>query len=179
VNLIAFAPLWLAALTAAALLAAAIEDVMRLRISNIAVLAVLFAAIAAMAFAGFHVALWENAAVFVGVLAVGTFAFARNWLGGGDVKLFAATGLWVGFEAAPWLLAAIFLAGGVVAILYIIVRKARGKKRSEANRIPYGVAIAAGALFVLGSQYSNRASERGLAPLPAIKGVDLPKQSAP
>ena len=175
-NLIAFAPAWLAALTAAALLAAAIEDLRRLRISNVTVLVVLLAAIAAMAFAGFRGALWQNAAVFVGVLIVGTFAFARNWLGGGDVKLLAATGLWVGFEAAPWLLAAIFLAGGVVAILYIIVRKARGKKRSEANRIPYGVAIAAGALFVLGSQYSNRANERGFAPLPVIKGVNLPNQ---
>ena len=175
-NLIAFAPVWLAALTAAALLAAAIEDLMRLRISNITVVVVMLAAIAAMAFAGLRADLWENAAVFVGVLTVGTFAFARNWLGGGDVKLLAATFLWVGFEAAPWLLASIFLAGGVVAILYIVVRKARGKKRSEANRIPYGVAIAAGALFVLGNQYSNRANEREFAPLPGIKGISLPHQ---
>lgn len=172
-NLIPFAPPWLAALAAAALLAAAIEDVIRLRISNITVLVVLAGAIAAMVFQGFHGPLWENAIVFAAVLLAGTFAFARNWLGGGDVKLLAATCLWVGFDAAPWLLAGIFLAGGAVAIVYILVRKARGKRRSEANRIPYGVAIAAGALFFLGSQYANK-PERELRPLPSIKGVNLP-----
>ena len=175
-NLIVFAPQWLAAVVVAALLAAAIEDVARLRISNITVLVVLAGAIAAMAFGGFHGQLWQNALVFPAVLLLGTFAFARNWLGGGDVKLLAATSLWVGFDAAPWLLAGVFLAGGVVAILYIIVRKARGKKRNEANRIPYGVAIAAGALFFLGSQYANKSDEGHLRPLPTIKGVNLPHQ---
>jgi prepilin peptidase CpaA len=173
-NLIVSAPQWLAALLAAALLAGAAEDVLRLRISNITVLVVLAGAIAAMAFAGFHGSLWENAVVFAAILAVGTFAFARNWLGGGDVKLLAATGLWVGFAAAPWLLATIFLAGGAVAVVYIIIRKLRGLKRSEANRIPYGVAIAAGALFLFGNQYANKPDERNLRPLPAIKGVNLP-----
>ena len=173
-NLIVFAPQWLAALLAAALLAGAAEDILRLRISNITVLVVLAGAIAAMAFAGFHGPLWQNALVFAAILAVGTFAFARNWLGGGDVKLLAATGLWVGFAAAPWLLATIFISGGLVAVVYIIIRKLRGLKRSEANRIPYGVAIAAGALFLLGSQYANKPDERNLRPLPAIKGVNLP-----
>ena len=127
-NLITYAPLWLAALTAIALLAGAAEDMIRLRISNVTVLIVLAAAIAAMAFAGFPGALWQNALVFLGILVLGTLAFSRELLGGGDVKLLAATGLWVGFDAAPWLLAAIFLAGGVVAVGYIIVRKMRGRK---------------------------------------------------
>lgn len=170
-NLILFAPQWLVALTVAALLAAAVEDVIRLRISNITVLVVFGAAIAAMAFEGFEGPLWQNAIVFAAVLAVGTFAFARNWLGGGDVKLLAATSLWVGFEAVQWLLASVFVVGGLVAILFIIVRKARGQKRSDSNRIPYGVAIAAGAFFLLGTQYSDKA-ERNQRPLPAIKGVN-------
>jgi hypothetical protein len=58
--------------------------------------------------------------------------------------------------------------------MYIVIRKLRGLKRSEANRIPYGVAIAAGALFLLGNQYANKPDERNLRPLPAIKGVNLP-----
>ena len=99
-NLIAFAPTWLAALLAAALVAAAVEDMVRLRISNITVLVVLAGAIAAMAFEGFRGPLWQNAVVFAAVLAVGTLMFARNLLGGGDVKLFAATALWVNFTAA-------------------------------------------------------------------------------
>ena len=172
-NLITYAPLWLAALTAIALLAGAAEDMIRLRISNITVLIVLATAIAAMAFAGFPGALWQTALVFLGILVLGTLAFSRELLGGGDVKLLAATGLWVGFDAAPWLLAAIFLAGGVVAVGYIIVRKMRGRSRREASRIPYGVAIAAGAIFVLGTQYSTSDSQR---PLPPIKGVNLPQR---
>src|SRR4029079_18352770 len=122
-NLIPFAPTWLAVLLAPALLAAAIEAMVRMRISNITVLAVLAAAIAAMAFEGFHGPLWQNAVVFGAVLAIGTLMFARNLLGGGDVKLFAATALWVNFSAALALLVMIFLAGGVVALLYILVRK--------------------------------------------------------
>ena len=82
--------------------------------------------------------------------------------------------LWVGFAAAPALLASIFLAGGLVAIVFIVVRKLRGLKRSHANRIPYGIAIAAGALFLLGNQYANSQSQRDFRPLPAIKGVNLP-----
>jgi len=173
-NLITVAPAWLAALTAAALVAAAIEDLVRLKISNITVLVVLAGAIAAMAFGSFEGPWWQNAIVFAAILVVGTFAFAREWIGGGDVKLLAATGLWVGFAAAPALLASIFLAGGLVAIVFIVVRKLRGLKRSQANRIPYGIAIAAGALFLLGNQYANSQSQRDFRPLPAIKGVNLP-----
>jgi len=173
-NLIALAPQWLAFVTVAALLAAALEDAVRLRISNITVLVVLAGAITAMALGGFRGPLWQNAIVFAVILAVGTFAFARNLLGGGDVKLLAATGLWVGFGAALWLLAAVFLAGGVVALIYIAVRKARGKARSEASRIPYGVAIAAGAFYVFGVQYVNDRPNPNFHPLPAIKGVKAP-----
>ena len=78
-NLITYAPLWLAALTAIALLAGAAEDMIRLRISNITVLIVLATAIAAMAFAGFPAALWQNALVFLGILVLGTLAFSSCW----------------------------------------------------------------------------------------------------
>ena len=154
-NLIEFAPLWLAGILLLALLAAAAEDIRRLRISNITVLVVIAAAIGAMAFGGFHGPLWQNAIIFAVIMFIGTFAFSANLLGGGDVKLLAAVGLWVNFEAAIWLIASIFLAGGIVAVIYIIVRKSQGKSRREANRIPYGVAIAAGSLFVLGTQYAH------------------------
>ena len=169
-NLIPFAPIWLAGLLFLALVAAAAEDVWRLRISNITVLVVIAAAIGAMAFEGFRGPLWQNAVIFAVILTIGTFAFSANLLGGGDVKLLAATGLWVNFEASLSLISSIFLAGGVVAIVYIAKRKLQGKKRSEANRIPYGVAIAAGAFFVFGLQYSSGPYH----PLPPIKGVNLP-----
>jgi prepilin peptidase CpaA len=174
-NLITDVPAWLAGLVAIALLAAAAEDVLRLRISNITIVVVLGAAIAAMALEGFRGPLWQNALIFAAILAVGTAAFARDLLGGGDVKLLAATGLWVNLSAAVWLLASVFLAGGLVALVYIFVRRVRGVKRTPTgNRVPYGVAIAAGALFVLGTQYSGGGSERNFRPLPPIKGVHIP-----
>jgi Flp pilus assembly protein protease CpaA len=82
----------------------------------------------------------------------------------------------VGFSAAPWLLAGIFIAGGVLALIYIMVRKLRGKSRREAGRIPYGIAIAAGALWVLGVQYTSPRPNPNFRPLPEIKGVHLPQR---
>src|SRR3954454_24465921 len=114
-NLAEHAPLWLAALVGVALLAAAIEDIVRLRISNVTSVAVLVAAIAAMAIEGFHPSLWQNGVVFISVLAVGTVPFANNLFGGGDVKLLAATGLWMNLSGAVWLIASVFIAGGIVA----------------------------------------------------------------
>jgi prepilin peptidase CpaA len=145
-------------LLAAALAAAAIEDAVRLRISNATCLVVLAAAIVAMALQGFPLALWQNLVVFVVLLVLGTLAFATGKVGGGDVKLLACLGLWVNFSAAPWLVASIFLAGGLVALVYIVVgllRRSRRRddgKRIGQRQIPYGLAIVAGAALVFTGQ---------------------------
>ena len=175
VNLAEHLPVWVAALTAVALLAAAIEDTVRLRISNITSLAVVLCALIAMAFHGFQVSLWQNAVVFVAVLAFGTVAFANNLFGGGDVKLLAATGLWMSLSGAVWLLAAVFIAGGLVAVAFILVRLGRGSrpKRKGGNRIPYGVAIATGALYVLGVQFAGGETKRAYTPLPPVKALQV------
>lgn len=175
-NLIQHAPQWLAALTAIALLAAAGEDLFRLRISNWTCLAVLAGAVVAMAIAGFPAVLWENAVVFFVILVLGTLAFSQNVLGGGDVKLLAATGLWVDLRTAPWLIAAIFVAGGAIAVCYLAVRMLRRTKlkKGQGTQVPYGLAIAAGALFVLGTQNGKGPANSNFHPLPAIKGVRLP-----
>ena len=86
---------WLLALLAAALAAAAIEDAIRLRISNATCLVVLVAAIVAMALHGFPLALWQNLVVFLVLLVLGTLVFATGKVGGGDVELLACLGLWV------------------------------------------------------------------------------------
>jgi prepilin peptidase CpaA len=155
-NLIAGTP-WLTLFLAGALFAAALEDAVRLRISNWTCVAVILAAIVAMAMRGFPLELWQNAAVFALILALGTFAFAGGLLGGGDVKLLAALGLWVDFPGAAWLITAVFLAGGVLAIGFITSRPLRRHAVPEAGSkprpgVPYGVAIAAGALFVFAAQ---------------------------
>lgn len=156
-NLISAAPAWLVLLLAVLLVAAAVEDMVRLRISNIIVVGVLMAAGIAIASAGFPAAVWQNGLVFVGVLVIGTLAFRAGWLGGGDVKLLAALSLWVSLSGAVWVLAAVFLVGGVIAMLYFIFRPFRGRARGSSDkpitsRIPYGLAIAGGASIVFATQ---------------------------
>lgn len=156
-NLITVSPLWLLALVGAALTAAAIEDSIRLRISNATSLAVLVGALAAMAIQGFPLALWQNALVFAVLLVGGTLMFASGKVGGGDVKLLACVGLWVNLSAAVWLLVAVALAGGILALGFIVARSLSGRKTRTKlaggdRGIPYGLAIVAGACIVFAGQ---------------------------
>lgn len=173
-NLIIGAPLWLTALLAASLIAAAIEDVVRLRISNITSGAVLLLGILAMAIHGFPAALWQNAIVFLVILAFGTLGFAARMFGGGDVKLLAAVGCWMSFSAAVWLLAAVFISGGVLAILFILARPIRRRTSQPSGKygsygIPYGLAIAVGAMLIFGAQIGARDAGSGkLVPLYSV-----------
>jgi prepilin peptidase CpaA len=112
VNLATEAPQWLALILAILLVVAAAEDAARLRISNVTVLLVLVGAVAAAAVAGPEVGLWQNLVVVLALLAVGMPMFAAGKLGGGDVKLLAAVGLWFDFKGALWMLIAVAIAGG-------------------------------------------------------------------
>ena len=157
-NLAVEAPQWAALLLIALLLAAAAEDAVRLRISNITVLLVIVAAVIAAIVVGPTLALWQNLAVFAALLAVGTPMFAAGKLGGGDVKLLAALGLWFNLKGALWMLLDVVLAGGVLAILIIALRSLGWSEKIRrrvvllrpGGGIPYGVAIAAGALIAMG-----------------------------
>jgi prepilin peptidase CpaA len=158
VNLAATAPQWLLLILAALSLAAAVEDGARLRISNLTVIGIVATAITAVVLAGPRLSLWENALVFAALLVAGTALFGAGWLGGGDVKFLAALGLWVNLQGALWFLIAVSLAGGALAVVmmtgrWIIWRPMKGRKKfNRHGRIPYGIAIAAGALFAFGQQ---------------------------
>ena len=154
-NLIPNSPTWLVVLLFAALAAAAIEDFIRLKISNFTCLAVLVTALIAMGLNGFPLALWQNALVFLVLLAAGTPLFAAGKMGGGDVKLLACLGLWVNINAGVWLVASALIAGGILAVIYIAVRLARVRagKKYQSKGIPYGVAIAAGASLIFAGQF--------------------------
>lgn len=171
-NLVTSAPVWLAVVLLLTLLAAGIEDVSRLRISNITCLAVLAEAILAIAIEGFSPNLWQNGVALLCVLVVGTAAFAARFLGGGDVKLLAALALWLDLKHLAWLIAAVFIAGGLVAVAYLSMRLITtgvAGVRQKDRRIPYGIAIAAGAVLVFGLQRPE--ISRSNQPLPAIKIV--------
>lgn len=159
-NLAAQAPLWLALVFAVLLFVAAAQDALRLRISNITVLLVIVAAVAAAVITGFQLDLWQNLAVFFVLLIAGTPLFAAGKLGGGDVKLLAAAGLWFSIKSAAWMLIAVLLAGGVLAIVVLALRafswSDAARERAVILRpkggIPYGVAIAAGTLIAMALQ---------------------------
>ena len=48
--------------------------------------------------------------------------FAAGKLGGGDVKLLAATGLWFDFHGALWMLICVAISGGILALVVLILR---------------------------------------------------------
>lgn len=86
------------------------------------------------------------------VFAVGVVLFALRLLGGGDVKLMTAISLWSGFDFLMGFSVVTALAGGALSLFYL-VRAIRGHKADGVGavlkaRIPYGVAIAAGGVYV-------------------------------
>ena len=98
---------------------------------------------------------WPDAALHLGVAAFvfGAFAglFALGWMGGGDVKLVAAVALWLPWQAVLVLLVLMSLAGGVLTLAMVARRKLAGHEQEI--EIPYGVAIAFGALWLIGQRF--------------------------
>ena len=152
-NLLNTVPTWLAILLSILLVAAAVQDIRVRKISNLLVLGVLILGIVAMVVMGPRVQLWQNFLVFAVLLALGLVAYTRRVLGAGDVKLFAATALWVELAGAPRLIAAVLIAGGLVALLMlgrvVIGQKQVTEGMRKRRSVPYGVAITAGALLIL------------------------------
>lgn len=156
-NLVAQAPAILVGLFAALLLAGAAEDAIRMRISNPIPLGILLLAGVGVFVAGIEVNVWQNLLLFVALLGLGTLMFASGKFGGGDVKLLAATALWFDLLGGLRMLAAVFIAGGVLALLIIGGRavapesiRSRTAVLKAGSGIPYGLAIAAGALITIG-----------------------------
>lgn len=89
------------------------------------------------------------------LLVFGLFAgvFALGWMGGGDVKLFAALALWLPWQPFLQMMMATAVIGGALTIGLVIVHRLRS--RSGHPEIPYGVAISAGALMVIGQGIVN------------------------
>jgi prepilin peptidase CpaA len=153
-NLVAGAPTWLIVILALVLVAAAAQDAAKLKISNLLIVLVILGAVAAVVIAGPQSGLWQNGVVFAVFIALGLPLFATGKLGGGDVKLLAALGLWVDFANALGLLVFVLVAGGVLAAIMIAVRMGSWSEAARARviilqprkGIPYAIAIAMGGL---------------------------------
>jgi prepilin peptidase CpaA len=102
-------------------------------------------------------ALWPDVAIQIGialaVFAVFAGVYAIGQMGGGDVKLLGALALWLPAMSLFDMLFIMALAGGLLSVVVLIAQKRlKSKKIIE---VPYGVAIAAGGLWVIGEPYLN------------------------
>jgi prepilin peptidase CpaA len=100
-----------------------------------------------------------NLGVGAGALVLGMGMFAMRWIGGGDAKLFAAAALWIGWPAVGLYMLITALCGGALAIALLNLRSGWVRAvvpvgppwverlREHGGDVPYGVAIAAGALI--------------------------------
>jgi prepilin peptidase CpaA len=102
-----------------------------------------------------------------GVFAVSALCWSRGWMGGGDVKLLGAAALGMPASNVLTFIAAVAMAGGGLAVFYLIARRLMPFRRStrpkgmvaralRAERwrisrggpLPYACAITAGVLFM-------------------------------
>ena len=151
-------------LLAILLIAAAIIDVRTFTISNGLNLTV--ALLAPLYWWSIGLPLWPDAAIQVAVaaavFAVLAATFYMGMMGGGDVKLAAALALWFRPFTTLKILVIMSLAGGLLTLIVLAVHKKRAKPPIPGDspaakpEVPYGVAIAIGALWILAQRFLNQ-----------------------
>ena len=160
-------------------LAGAVKDVRGGRIPNWLTYSGI---LAALVFRGFLAGFPGLKAGVLGMLTGGglfVILFFLGGMGGGDVKLMAAASAWAGSAQVVNLLIATVIAGGILAVLYMVFRRRVSEallntvelirhhltsglkphpelnvREPETMRVPYGVAIAIGTLYCLGRMSS-------------------------
>lgn len=98
---------------------------------------------------------WLDAGFQIAV-AVVTFAvllglFALGQMGGGDVKLLTVLALWFAPLRFMQLMLVMAIAGLVITVALFAWHRATGRK--DRIKVPYGIAISAGGLWVLADKY--------------------------
>jgi len=141
------------ALLGLGLLLAAGFDLWRFEIPDtLTVLIIAAAVLFGLGTPGFN---WASHAAAGGAFfAFGLLAFARGWLGGGDVKIMTGCACWATLSSLAEQMVLIALAGGVLALALILMRRGlvlAGMAGDDAPRLirvgadlPYAVGIAGG-----------------------------------
>ena len=144
---------------ALALVVAAVSDLRHRIIPDAASLVILIAGAVALG-CGSHTvqALLPPVLIAFAAFGAGTACFALGVLGGGDVKLLAAFGLWLTPSTATVFLSLMAVLGALLAIGVLVRRRLGfgvdlsddGEAAAEPSvTVPYGVAIAVSGLFIL------------------------------
>ena len=81
--------------------------------------------------------------LFFLIRSVGSVVFKKEAMGIGDIKLIGALGCFWGFSSILWISYLSFLIGGVIALVFLVVK---GKKQAQV--IPFGPAILIAACLV-------------------------------
>lgn len=155
---------------AAMLVVAALHDIMARTVPNgvpLAIAAAGLVAQAALSIMGAGNLLVSLPAALV-VFVLAALLWRRGLMGGADVKLFGASALLVPPILVPSMVMAITLAGGLLALVYLVTRQRLARpdgarpdglvarafrverwRLRRGGPLPYAVAIAAGSLFVI------------------------------
>ena len=102
------------------------------------------------------------------VLVIGFGMFAAGWIGGGDAKLAAVVALWLGFGSLLDFVLLASVAGGALTLLILMFRGLplpafalgwtwASRLHDRRTGVPYGIALAAAALFIYPSSAIWRA----------------------
>jgi len=138
----------------------AASDLLTMTISNRVSLALIagFLVLALLCGMGLHDILLHIGAG-AAVLVVAFACFAMGWVGGGDAKVAAGVALWLGFDHLLDYLVYASLFGGALTLLLLYIRQwplpapLTGQAwllrlHDRQSGIPYGIALAIGALMV-------------------------------
>jgi leader peptidase (prepilin peptidase)/N-methyltransferase len=83
-----------------------------------------------------------GAAVGFAILALIALGYralrGKEGLGGGDPKLFAALGAWLGWQPLPF----VMLGAGLLGLTAVALKRARGERVGAADRLPLGTLLA-------------------------------------
>lgn len=145
----------------AALIWASVTDLRHFEVPNwLPAAIVLSFAVAALLQGDVRTVAQDHVLIGAATLVIGFVLFAVRLVGGGDVKLLAATALWVGWSHLLPYLFWMALTGGMIALLLILFRRLRlplpmaaigwiRNLHSRRDDVPYAVAIALPALFLM------------------------------
>jgi len=154
----------------ALLLGAAVADVHWRRIPNVLTVALLLCGAGTSLLDPAAPRFFSSAAASAVVLLAATLAWRLRLCGGGDTKLAAAAAAWVGLSGLPTFAVATAFAGGVLSVTCYALSAAGARRAMRANlfaatalgpsalvgapspsriSVPYGAAIAAGALYAV------------------------------